>query len=298
MRLYLKIVGALAVALSISPSFAEKPKGYTYLALGDSIPFGFDPTEIKGGALPKPHRFTGYPEIVAKYGKLEHVNASCPGETSSSFVILSIPPRDTPDNGCNGRGPDNQEPFKTSIGLHASYAGSQLEFALAQIQANPQIDLITISIGGNDLSLLQKDCLTKSPQDFEGCVRAELPGVLGLYAKNLGRILGDIRAVPPAASYKGRIVLLTNYSPDPAFDIAIIALNDTMKFVGNAFGATPADGFEAFKLISDKFGGGNACAAGLLVRLSPTLCDIHPSEDGQKLLAATILSALEKDKKR
>ena len=290
MRSYLRIVGTLAFVLSVSSSFAEKPKTYTYLALGDSIPFGFDPTEFSLTKLPTPSDFIGYPEFVAKVAGLQHVNAACPGETSGSFVIVSSSPL---DNGCNGPGPDGQPAFKTSIGLHATYAGSQLEFALAQIRANSKIDLITLSIGGNDLSLLQKYCFSTS--DFGACVGRELgSNVLPLYARNLARILGDIRA----ARYKGKIILLTNYSPDPAFDLAITALNNTMKFVGNAFGATPADGFEAFKLISDRFAEGNACAAGLLVRLAPNVCDIHPSEDGQKLLAATILSTLEKDKKR
>ena len=60
MRLYLRIVGTLAFVLSISSSFAEKPKGYTYdLALGDSIPFGFDPTKISGTTLPTPLVFIG-----------------------------------------------------------------------------------------------------------------------------------------------------------------------------------------------------------------------------------------------
>src|SRR5689334_4864068 len=91
------------VWLAVMPAFAGNDKNYTYLALGDSISFGFNPrlfppfTPIP--PLPSPDRFRGYPEVVADVMHLTQskkmVNASCPGETSSSFLVIG------PDNGCN-----------------------------------------------------------------------------------------------------------------------------------------------------------------------------------------------------
>ncbi len=291
MRFHLKIVGALAVALSISPSFAEKPKGYTYLALGDSIPYGFDPIQFTAG-LP-PLQFIGYPEIVARVKRLRHVNAACPGETSGSFISGVM------DFGCNDASLERPIAFKPNNLLHTNYSVPQLAFALGQLRANKRIDLITLSLGGNDLSLLQAGCAV-DPATFSDCVRDRLPTVLGYYAGNLARILGDLRN---QESYKGKLVLVTNYSPsaNPLVTEAIFALNQTMIAVGRNFEVTVAEGFGAFQLASASFGG-DPCKAGLLVPLSfsgstPAVCDIHPSEYGQNLLAATILFAADKKSK-
>src|SRR5512142_2636633 len=54
----------------------------TYLALGDSVAFGYVPPQ----AVPPPnyrsaHSFVGYPEDVAQALRVRVWNASCPGET-------------------------------------------------------------------------------------------------------------------------------------------------------------------------------------------------------------------------
>lgn len=43
----------------------------------------------------------------------------------------------------------------------------------------------------------------------------------------------------------------------------------------------------AFVAASAPYGGDN-CAAGLLIQLTPTTCDLHPSAAGQTLLAQTV----------
>jgi hypothetical protein len=93
------------------------------------------------------------------------------------------------------------------------------------------------------------------------------------------------------------IVLTTYYSPDPSLDQIAIQINGIMTAVASqpAFGPVRfADGFTAFKTASVFFGG-DACKAGLLIRLpagSPTPCDIHPSPIGRDLLAAIVELAL------
>ena len=62
-------------------------KGSTYLALGDSVTFGYEEAQV----VPAPNRpdassFLGYPELLGSELHLKIVNASCPGETSSSLI--------------------------------------------------------------------------------------------------------------------------------------------------------------------------------------------------------------------
>jgi len=246
--------------------------------LGDSVSFGYDPSVLP----PTTDKYTGYPEIVADALHLvqskKEVNASCPGQSSLSFQVAGVQ-----DIGCEG--------FKSAIGLHTSYPDSQLKFAVSELSSNKHIDLVTLSIGGDDLLLLQAQCGGPTSPTFAGCVITTLPAVLQAYGLNLVQILTGIRKT---ANYQGDLVLVKYYSPskDPLFIQAIGALNAVMTQVGTAFGAKFADGFTAFQIASAPFAG-DPCQAGLLapgVALAP--CDVHPSAEGQRLLASTVLSVI------
>ena len=66
-------------ALLVTPLFGGNDKNFTYLALGDSIAFGFDPTLLPttpNQPLPAPDQFIGYPEIVAQ---IQHLPQSKKG---------------------------------------------------------------------------------------------------------------------------------------------------------------------------------------------------------------------------
>jgi lysophospholipase L1-like esterase len=266
--------------------------------LGDSVEYGFNPTLFPPftSTLPTPAQFTGYPEAVAQVEHLlqskKEVNTACPGETSGSFINTMAP-----DNGCNGFGPQGQPPFKTSIGLHTNYTGSQLDFAVSQLSGNTHIDLVTLGIGGNDLLLVEGFCIAHStdPSSFAACVTS--PGMLGTpdalgvvmqaYAANLTYILSAIRK-----HYRGALVLVNGYSPsaDPLFYQAVAFLDGVAAQVGTGFGVKVADAFTAFLNASAPFGG-DPCAAGLLIHLTQTTCDVHPSPLGRDLLAGTVVFA-------
>jgi lysophospholipase L1-like esterase len=275
---------ALSLTLAIAPMFAGNKSNYTYLALGDSIAFGYDPRVT----IPTPDEYVGYPEVVAQARHLvksnKAVNAACPGETSGSFLVLNAP-----DNGCLGRGPQGQLGFKYSIGLHTMYPGTQAEFAVSQLSSNKHINLVTLSIGANDLLLVAQQCYAAA--DFAACVGPQLPNVLASYARNLAQILTAIRQ---QAGYDGTLVLVNYYVPNniPLFAAAINELNNVMEQVGSNFGVKFADGFMAFQIASALFGG-DPCKAGLVVQLptNPGTCDVHPTKAGQDLLAATVLLA-------
>jgi lysophospholipase L1-like esterase len=276
----------------LTPVFAGNDKNYTYLALGDSVPFGMNITLLPpySQQIPTPAQFVGYPETVAAVTHLleanKEVNASCPGETSGSFLNTSAP-----DNGCNS--PHYQPvgppipPFKTAIGLHTPYTIAQMDFAEAQLASNKHINLVTLSIGANDV-LMALPAIEQCPDD--ACVTAVITPVLQAYGANLAQILTRIRA-----QYQGTLVVMTYYSPLPALDGLTMHVNSTMKTVASNFGVSIADGFAAFQLASALFGG-DACHAGLLIKLPPsppppTPCDVHPSPMGRDLLAATVIVA-------
>jgi lysophospholipase L1-like esterase len=272
--------------VSAGSLLAGNESDYTYLALGDSIAFGLDPTLFQPGLpTPTPSQFTGYPEVVAGVEHLlqskKEVNAACPGETSASFWIPGAP-----DNGCNTTNGPLGVPFKLFPGLHTNYSGTQLAFAISQLSANKHIKLVTLGIGGNDLLLVEAQCAV-NPSTFAACVQTILPGVLQSYGGNLAAILTALRA-----NYQGTLVLVNNYSSsaDPLFLQAVGALDSVTMQVGTQFGAKFADAFTAFQVAS-ALHNGDPCAAGLLVRLSATTCDVHPSPLGRDLLAATVLFA-------
>jgi lysophospholipase L1-like esterase len=276
-RQALRVISAISLLYFASAAFAAA-NNYTYLALGESISFGYDPTLLGQ----PPNAYTGYPEIVAdvlfqRNRKLE-VNASCPGETSGSFITVGAP-----DYHC--------QDFKAAFGLKATYPGSQLNFAIQQLQTNKKISLVTLSMGGNDLILLEILCGgDPTLPSFAPCVQTNLPGVLDAFGKNMAFILSQLRS---QGGYTGKLILMKQYVPnnDPLFTQAIAAMNQVMVGVGTAFGAKFADGFGAFQLASALYQG-DPCSAGLLIRLSPTTCDVHPSPAGRDLLAATVLIAL------
>src|SRR5258708_4220893 len=108
------LLGAAALVLlgAVPASAAEGGQGLSYLALGDSVPFGFNPLADARNAS----NFVGYPEIVAKQLSLEDVNAACSGEATGGFLSLT-----GTDNLCR--------PYRSAFPLHVSYSGPQMEFA-------------------------------------------------------------------------------------------------------------------------------------------------------------------------
>jgi hypothetical protein len=57
-------------------SSAAEDDGGTYLALGDSVPFGY--IDDNPGGYQDEDAFVGYPELVGEDRGLEVVNATCP----------------------------------------------------------------------------------------------------------------------------------------------------------------------------------------------------------------------------
>ena len=237
-----------------------------YLALGDSVAFGYSPLVDPSD----PHNFSGYPTTAARMLKESLTNAACPGETSGHFIDLKAS-----DNGCSA--------FRANFLLHVAYSGTQLEFADSFLQSHPTTQLVSINIGANDLFLLVNECGGSTTPAEIDCIMAGLPGMLHTLATNLSMIYTHIRTLD---GYQHQLVALTyyslNYSPANASSTTIIsAVNTVVADVTKAFGGVVADGFGAFQSITAAFNG-DACAAQLLIETaaSPLTCNIHPSYPG------------------
>ena len=266
---------ALVPVLPVSATSTSTPNADSYLALGDSVPFGLNPLLIRLGTNPR--IFVGYPQLASNLfiPALNVFNASCPGETSSSLISGT-----RPDNGCRD--------YRLFIGaLHVSYPGSQLQYAKMHVAANPQTRFVSLTIGANDLSLLHDSCMARvPPEDVDGCTVQGLPSLLGTLRNNLTAMYAGLRA----AGFTGDFVAVTYYSikyRDFFATGTIAAVDGVLADVTRAFGGEAADGFGAFAAAAAPFGG-DSCKAGLLIRRTVDTCDIHPSPAGAALLASAL----------
>jgi lysophospholipase L1-like esterase len=273
-------VGVAAGLTSAVPASAGSVTGPaangTYLALGDSVAFGYVPPE----AVPPPnyrsaHSFVGYPEDVAQALRVRVWNASCPGETTASMFVAGVV-----SNGCENS-PASPTGYRTLFPLHVQYQGTQMEYALKYLAVHQHTQLVTIDIGANDVFLCQETTADHCTSP------AELQAVLQQIQANLTAIYTQIRDV---ANYQGPLIALTYYSlsySDPAQVAGTQLLDSVIASVTEAFGGKVADGFAAFEGPSMAVGG-SPCTAGLLIKLPDGTCNIHPSPAGHLLLAQAI----------
>ncbi len=273
-------VGVAAGLMPTLPAWAGSVTGPaangTYLALGDSVAFGYVPAQ----AVPPPnyrdaHSFVGYPEDVAQALRVRVWNASCPGETTDSMLVTGAL-----SNGCENS-PASPVGYRTLYPLHVQYQGTQMQYALKYLAVHRHTQLVTIDIGANDVFLCQETTADRCTSP------AELQAVLQEIQANLTAIYTQIRVV---AHYQGLLVALNYYSldySDPNQVAGTLLLDSVIASVTRAFGGKVADGFAAFAGPSADFGG-SPCAAGLLIKLPGGTCNIHPSPAGHLLLARAI----------
>ena len=280
----LALVSGVAVTGIAPPATAEAASNrpQEYLALGDSLAFGFSPLV----SPTNPDNFIGYPDTVAASLKQNLTNASCPGETSSHLIDVTSPV----DNGCGAWR------FFYGFPLHAAYSSAQLAFADAFLQSHPKTLVVSLDIGANDVFVLVNSCGgSTTPAEIQ-CIFTGLPAMLATLSANLDTIYGHIRNLD---GYHHKLVALTTYSRDYADLLStgvIMQVNQVVASRTLAWGGIVADGFGAFAAASAAYGGG-ACAAGLIIAVSsaPLTCDDHPSPAGRDLLALTIVNALRPD---
>jgi lysophospholipase L1-like esterase len=267
------LLTALALLWLAPTASAAKPQR-TYLALGDSLAFGY--SQAKFNSLlpnPNPAAFnTGYVDDFGNVLRLFHrklaiVNDGCPGETTDSFI----------------NGPCA---YQLAFSLHHPYVGgpasSQLSDALTYLHANrPLVNPITLDIGANDaLGVIEGTCKLEPT-----CIASSAPALFAHIASNLSLILTDLRGAAPHA----RIIVLGLYNPfGPSLtgaDELTAQLNAVMKQVASTVGARFADPLPVF----NPPGPGEQTRVCLLTNFCTELHDIHPTDLGYAALAGLIL---------
>jgi len=258
-------------------------KGSTYLALGDSVTFGYEEAQV----VPAPNyqdasSFLGYPELLGKELHLNVVNAACPGETSASLVDATAQ-----SNGCENTPGGGNVGYRTNFPLHVKYSGSQLAFAVSYLEKHHNVRLVSLTIGANDGFVCQKTTPDKCASF------AEQAALAAAIEKNVKTTLSAIRK---QAHYNGQIAIVNYYSlnyADQTADSQSKLLNDSIDAVARPFHVEIADGFGELEAAA-AHSGGNSCTAGLLTQLTgaSTPCGIHPSYAGQSLLAQALETAI------
>lgn len=195
-RLAGTVLVGLALTLAVLVAAARgttEAEGY-YLALGDSIAYGVQPTKARPGARPSDFD-TGYVDVLAARLRklspgLQVVNYGCPGESTVTFSR----------GGCPA--------FADRVKLHDAFRGSQLAAALAFLRAHPgEVSPITLTLFGNDwLPLVLDTC-----KGEVACVRKRGPAAIAAFGTRLASIVRQLRAAAPDAE----IVVTGAWNPDP-----------------------------------------------------------------------------------
>lgn len=270
---------AVAPALPAAAAPAHHPQGGDYLALGDSLAFGYRPPAVTPRAeYLDPSNFSSYADDAGTDLGLRLTNASCPGETAASMIDASAP-----SFGCESD-PDGSPGYRAAFPLHVSYSGAQLAYAVDYLRSHPQTRLVTIDIGANDLFL----CKVTTP---DHCTGPELLATLSKVSHHVATIVATLRQ---QAHYADDLVLVSYYSldyRDPRDLAEVLALNAALVTPSGRYGLKIADGFGAF-LRAAAVAGGDTCAAGLLVKLPDGTCDVHPSGYGHHVLARAVEAAV------
>ena len=246
-----------------APRF-DPPKSY-YLALGDSITYGFQFSKFAAG-LPPSGFDTGYVDVFAARlrtirPRISVVNYGCPGESTTSFIA----------------GPC----FFTQIGgsLHDSFAGSQLDAATAFLRAHPgQVSPITVHLFGNDVNELFSLC----GGDFD-CIRREAPAAIAGLASRLDLILGRLRS----AAANAEVIVIGGWGTFPVADVEVDSL---FRAATGAIADVAAQRRAFFADMLPLFNPPGAARLGAICTLT-LLCsdgDGHPSDAGYQAIADAV----------
>lgn len=285
-------------ALVLAPAAGAIGPGNTYLALGDSLAYGYHQAqfqqELKEKGFVEAANFNdGY---VDDFGatlkllnpKLKIVNDGCPGETAETFI------KGSGVGGAYCAGGPTGTPFPKAF-LHHAYPGTQLEDALA-VAKEAGTGTITLDIGANDiLQFLGHTC--GFPVTFS-CSEAEVEAEIGHVVTNIGIILAQLRGAAPTA----KIVFVSQYNPYPTAlspegrgDATVEALNAAIKSVAAGFGVKFANTTRVINF-SGTHGGPEVgdiptvcaftamCPGGTFSPASPE-ADIHPTKAGYAAMA-------------
>lgn len=251
------VIAAALVAVPIvqaAPGPKFDPPKSVYLALGDSLAFGYQQAKFaQNFPTEDPSVFnTGYVDGFAKQltsidPRIRTVNLGCPAETTDSLLDLA----------CG---------YHAQFALHSNYTGSQIDAALAVLSAHPgQVSPVTIDIGANDL--------------ISGATLAHIQA-------NLSTILARLRRAAPYTE----IIVLGLYNPSivstPGSDAIVAQFNAVEAQAAAQYRARFADPLPVFNPAVNEIP--TICELTLICTQS---FDIHPSDLGYQKLADLVFAA-------
>jgi lysophospholipase L1-like esterase len=207
-------LGALALgALAFAPAAGAASVGSTYLALGDSLAYGYHRAQFES-EYPNINPANYHEGYVNDFGAvlklanphLQIINDGCPGETTETFIKGS----QAPYTGAYCAGGPTGSPWPY-VWLHHPYTtSSQLSDALNILKTTPNVSPITIDIGANDLlQFLGYTC--GFPANYK-CTEAQVGAEIEHIAGNVYYILTQLHGAAPHA----QIVLMGIYNAYPA----------------------------------------------------------------------------------
>ncbi len=306
---------------------AVVPPRASYLAIGDSIAFGYNinhrswlPDGTSKELPDQAANAIGYPEALVSMlerdagRRVTLANTACPGEASGSLVTG----RHVDDNNCfenrhlyalhseyNHADYDmrdgtaaNKENFGSGI--------SQLNHALDVLRDDPrQVKLVTITAGANDAMRFQNGACNwvQTFSDAACLAGGVLDAVLVKLQGNWEAMLDGIAQT----GYTGPVVAVLYYSTGYRLQDALVRagikilnakIHDGAKA---ALAKYPAlnlkfvESYDVFQAASSAHGD-DPCAAGLTMKITEGpnkgQCDVHPSNAGEEMLAAAIWKSL------
>jgi lysophospholipase L1-like esterase len=267
----LALGGALALPGRATPrTMQATPRGY-YLALGDSMAYGIQPTKVKPGARPDDFH-SGYVDVFAARLRklapgLRVVNYGCPGESTVTFTR----------GGCPA--------FADHIKMHDAFRGAQLDAALSFLHAHPgDVSPITVTLYGNDwLPVLLDTC-----KGSVACARKHAPSATKAFASRLTAILRRIRAAAPDAE----ILVTGAWNPDPNSLRQLRSVYGSLE-ASIARAATSEDArFAPMLPVFNPHGTLKAQTARLCAyTFICSKSDPHPTDAGYRAMAAAVLQA-------
>ncbi len=238
----------------------QPPQSY-YLALGDSMAYGFQPTKNPGA---RPSVFdTGYVDLfAARLRKLspqiQVVNYGCPGESTVTFTR----------GGCPA--------FADGFKLHNAFRGPQLKATQSFLRAHPgQVSPITVTLWGGDLA----------PLSAKG---KRAPRAIASFAARFKSILEQLRAAAPNAE----IIVTGAWNPETdrlaQVEPLYRSLDGAIGRAAAASRARVANIFAAFNTGSFRAQKARLCS---LTFFCSKGGDPHPTDAGYRAMADAFMAA-------
>jgi lysophospholipase L1-like esterase len=246
----LPLIAAISATDVSAATYSTQPQ--QYLALGDSLAFGYQPNQdfTHGYAIDL------FQTLQAKQNFNNLVNLGCPGETSSTF-IKGNPNCPTPQVA----------------------ASSQLSVAIAYLQQNASTTgLITLQIGANDVLSAINPATCATQVDLFNTNLATLDHNL------TSTILPQLHAaLKSSGGQHTRLALVKYYNPFQPF------CPNTTPYVQelNQHLQADAEGYAQTVSIYKAFDSSNTLVC-QLTWICSTYQDIHPTDQGYQIIAGRI----------